>query len=346
MNETIYVISDIEMGKKDLYDDFKDSDKLVSFLESISESDQKTTLVLNGDTFDYLKMDYQGEHTPYITQEISLWKTEQIIQKYPEIFAALGNFLKKTNHFLHFNIGNHDQDLVWPRVQNLIRKTIGHPKQISYDFVFSRKDLQVEHGHLQDYFYIFNRKKPYLKHNDQNILNIPYGTYAIIKFFMELKKKYPELEKFYPRHLAFKAYPQFKKDKRKLATKFIISSLIPRVIKIKKDPINRPPYLNLFKHILNFGFTALNDQKFKLHRFRMIERRHPDKKYIIMGHLHLEESFASKRNAHCLITDTWREEYCIDENKKLRAKNKTYAIAQLKNDHVQSIQLLRYHHAN
>jgi len=63
MIKNIFVISDIELGQGDLFDDFRDEHILVDFINKITGIKGKNILILNGDTFDFLKMQYQGAFT-------------------------------------------------------------------------------------------------------------------------------------------------------------------------------------------------------------------------------------------------------------------------------------------
>ncbi|HMR00859.1 MAG TPA: hypothetical protein PKA32_00545, partial [Candidatus Gracilibacteria bacterium] len=133
MKEYIYSISDIEMGRGDITDDFSDDQAVADFLEKIiaDHADEnpvpRITLVLNGDIFDFLKMEYKGELPYLITEEISLWKLEEALKTHPGVFKAMKKFLDANEQtYTHFVIGNHDSDIVWPALQERIKKELGN----------------------------------------------------------------------------------------------------------------------------------------------------------------------------------------------------------------------------
>jgi len=195
-----FIISDIEMGKGDVMDDFSDDQHLVEFIQQISEEkDAKTYLVLNGDVFDFLKMDYKGEYPRYITENISLWKLDQIYKTHARVFRALAEFLRHKNHEVKFILGNHDIDMVWPKIQEKLRVMLENQERVSFGFLFDDEDLHVEHGHSLDPFFQHDFDKPFEHFRGEKILNLPVGCQIVFNYIVPFKKKFPKEEQFYPR---------------------------------------------------------------------------------------------------------------------------------------------------
>ncbi|MEZ4087379.1 MAG: metallophosphoesterase [Candidatus Gracilibacteria bacterium] len=141
MKEYIYSISDIEMGRGDITDDFSDDQAVAEFLEKIitdhaaEQPSPKITLVLNGDIFDFLKMEYKGELPYLITEDISLWKLEEVFKTHPGVFKAMKKFLDAHSHTnIHFVIGNHDSDIAWPSLQERIKQELGNQDRVTFDY--------------------------------------------------------------------------------------------------------------------------------------------------------------------------------------------------------------------
>lgn len=343
MTKNIFIISDIELGQGDIFDDFKDEQALLNFLEKISNEKGENTLILNGDTFDFLKMPYQGIFTHHVTEKISLYKLDQIIKTYPKIFAALKKFLNKKANLLHFNIGNHDFDLLWPKVQQKLKKILAHPSQISFNHYYETKDLHIEHGNQVDYFYKMDIEHPFLKFQGEDILNLPIGSVVVIKYFIELKKAFPFEEKLYPRHQAFENFPEFRKLKQKISIDLIFRGIIFDFLFNFKDPLASIPYLNLIKHLFTHGLETVDDSKFANKRFKNLRKIHPGKKAYIIGHLHLTHHELSPNQNHIqIITNTWREEYLLTRNKEQFLKAKTYAQIVYEKDQISKIDLLTF----
>ncbi|MGL5830804.1 MAG: hypothetical protein ACRCZE_01500 [Candidatus Altimarinota bacterium] len=339
MLTTVYTISDIELGQKDLFDDFKDENSLLKFLTSISNNQHKTILVLNGDTFDFLKMPYHQDFPFRITEEISLWKLNQILKSYPKIFQHLQKFLENPHNFLHFNIGNHDFDLVWPALQNLLKSTLGHPHKITFDHDFNLAGLHIEHGQMYDFFYRYNPKKVIIKKRGEFYLNLPIGHTAILKFFLELKKQFPEAEKIFPRPAAYKSNPEFKKARDRLSRRFFWKGLFFDPLINLRDPISQLPVKNLLQHIYHYGMETEDDHIFLTKRLGFMRNAHPDKHVWIMGHSHIQTINQSPDYKYQIVTDTWREEYLLDDNDVQTEKNKTYAEIKFENEKIIDVKL-------
>ncbi len=342
MLKNIFVISDVELGQGDIFDDFKDEHLLIGFLKKITQEKGKNILILNGDTFDFLKMHYQGRFTHHITEEISVWKMQRIIETYPRIFQTLREFLNKSANEIHFIIGNHDYDLHWPGVQKLLQQTLGHPNKITFGGSFDTKELHVEHGNQVDYFYKFTDENPFLKHRGKVLLNLPFGNMVVTRYFIELKRLFP-LEERYPRHQAFDNFPAFAKMKQKIAYNFIIKGIFLNFILSLGDPIASVPYLNLIKHVFTHGLELHDEMKFIKKRFKSMIKLYPGRQAYIMGHLHITHHEVNAAKNHIqIVTNTWREEYDISRNKEHVLKPKTYAQITYENDQLQKVDLLTY----
>ncbi|MBD3269939.1 hypothetical protein GF376_00255 [Candidatus Peregrinibacteria bacterium] len=335
MNRTYFVISDIELGKKDLFDDFKDLAALLKFIQIAKETAGPISLIFNGDTFDYLKMPYQSDHPIYITEKISTWKTDQIIRSYPEFFDTLKEFCQKKEHQIHFIIGNHDQDLYWPIVQNQIIKRIESSKnQIRFQTNISTPEFHIEHGNQVDYFYQINPNQVFIKSKNGKILNTSFGHFLISKYFINLKKNYPDLEKIYPRDFVFKQYPEYKKTKNKLKNKLLLKALL---LNNPFDKITSFKYSKILKHIAKYGFEMIDDEHFTEKRFETLSGLYPSKQLYIMGHSHLNYDY-SHHYTRNIITNTWREEYTLEQNGKIMPKEKSYAIIKTVNDLIHNVE--------
>jgi UDP-2,3-diacylglucosamine pyrophosphatase LpxH len=342
MLKNIFIISDVELGQGDLFDDFRDEHMLISFLKMIANEKGKNILILNGDTFDFLKMLYQNRFTHHITEEISLWKMKRIVETYPRIFQAFSEFLNKSANEIHFNIGNHDYDLNWPGVQKYIKQILGHPNKITFGNFYDNQGLHVEHGNQVDYFYKISEDQPFLKHKGQTLLNLPFGNVAVTKYFLEMKRLFP-LEEKYPRHQAFENFPEFRKKKQEIAWNFVIKGVILNFILSIGDPVASVPYLNLFRHIFVHGLELHDEMKFMKKRFKNLVKLYPGRRAYVMGHLHLTHHEVNvPKNYIQIVTDTWREEYDITQNKEHILKPKTYARITYENDRMQKVDLLTY----
>lgn len=124
-------------------------------------------LVLNGDIFDFdsitqLPEDPAGpiswlSRIRGLPSEewMSGFKMRLIIEDHPTWFEALGRFVARGNRAV-FVIGNHDAELHWPSVQELVKGALHLPEEalgrVSFAtaFYLSAGDTFIGHGHLYD----------------------------------------------------------------------------------------------------------------------------------------------------------------------------------------------------
>ena len=101
MKKEIIILGDIEMGGGTLTDDFISDDALSAMIRSISKNKHQTDLVLNGDTFDFLKCPYildgNKSFPRHISEEISLSKLDLMYTAHQLVFKALKFFTKNKN---------------------------------------------------------------------------------------------------------------------------------------------------------------------------------------------------------------------------------------------------------
>ena len=97
MNKEVIIIGDIEMGGGTLTDDFISDQTLSRLIYSLCNKNVPVDLVLNGDTFDFLKCPYienqVASYPRHITAEISLAKLRLIYNAHTPVFEALKRFV-------------------------------------------------------------------------------------------------------------------------------------------------------------------------------------------------------------------------------------------------------------
>ncbi|MCA9618119.1 MAG: metallophosphoesterase [Myxococcales bacterium] len=142
-------------------------DDFARFLEWMQRTaDGPIELVLNGDIFDFdnvtqLPEEPEGRVTWLAKARglgseewMSRFKMSRIIADHPVWFGALRAFLD-AGHRVVFVIGNHDLELSWPSVQQLVRGALGPAngeEQLRFCpwFYLSEGDTYVSHGHVYD----------------------------------------------------------------------------------------------------------------------------------------------------------------------------------------------------
>jgi hypothetical protein len=324
MKEKAFIVSDMEMGRGDIMDDFTSDDEFRAFTEKIVSENPGTalTLVLNGDIFDFLKMAYRGAYPRHITEEISLWKLEEVMRSHPVAFEVLKGFLTHETNSVHFVIGNHDADLAWPALQERIRSALGHGARVKFDFRYGHKGLHTEHGHLHDPFFHIRTQRPLTRYRGKKILNTPFGANICSSYLVDLKRRFPREETIYPKHLVFNNNPDLKRFKKKIAKKIIIRDLLINPLIRFYDPTRHVPYKKLIGHVLRYGTEVLDDKKLLPRLLKGMIRNHPENSVYVMGHAHLVHD-ENLKNRRVIVTDTWRDEF--DAHRNYARKPKTYA---------------------
>lgn len=341
VEEKIYVMSDIEMGRGDITDDFIDDDMVASFIEEVSEQAKKhkVTLVLNGDIFDFLKMAYKGTYPYHITEEISLWKLREVMLAHPRVFEAWKKFMGHENAHLFFVIGNHDYDLIWPNMQEKLREVLAgssEDSRIQFGYSYERRDLYAEHGHMQDPIYAQNTKEPFIEYDGKKILNLPWGSYITSRYLIPHKHKFPIEERHFPNPLREKTFKGYRKEGHKMLNKLYLHSLVIDPILHRKDPMRKLPSWKIARHVLKHGFEFTDDEKFVKDYSEQVAKKNRDKQLIILGHAHVLTDMMH-RNHRVIITDTWRDER--DLSNLNQQKPKTYAEITYANGRISKAEL-------
>lgn len=158
MQPELYVISDLHLCDGGSVEDFLPDDDaaLAAFLDEISQS-PAASLIINGDFMDFVQVQPDGGRHWFdeqldASEEQSLRKLEEIMAAHGGVFDALGRFVGAGRR-LRFHYGNHDIDLVWPRLQARIRERLGRPgdeEAIAFGESALVGGVHIEHGHQAD----------------------------------------------------------------------------------------------------------------------------------------------------------------------------------------------------
>src|SRR3989338_86890 len=190
---------------------------LVQFIEHIQEKalGNKVELILNGDIFDFdsvmsLPDDpiydvnwFETRRGLFPKEEKSLFKMQVIIEEHITVFEALRDFIRK-GHEVVIIPGNHDVELLFPKVQKLIVDSLDltDDERLKIRFVdwfyISGKDTLIEHGHQQDpYCMCEDPINPFLLDYNELSIRLPFGNVACRYMMNGLGLFNPHVEKNY-----------------------------------------------------------------------------------------------------------------------------------------------------
>ena len=252
MEKLTIIFSDTELGQGNATDDFIDDDFFIETLKKNFHWGKKYPIdfILNGDTFDFLKASYKGKYPRHVTENISLWKLEEIRKAHPLFFTTLGECLKTNKKsriiFIH---GNHDFDLEFPKIQKKIKEYITKNKQeqdkiLFPGFEFTDGLIFIEHGSQLDEFFKVEPQKILSSSKNQIIgepfLLTPWGYNIVYEKYNLIKEEFPLMERLSPRARTIELMP-FKLKKRLLGGTlwYILKSFFYTQWRYKNDPLHR-----------------------------------------------------------------------------------------------------------
>ena len=210
------IISDVEMGDGSLMDDFPHTQFLSDFITRYNREDYahiEMDLVFNGDTFDFLKISVEGIYHHLIDEELALNKLAIIERAHGNFFSALRAFLDYGSRprRAHFLVGNHDQELLYSKVQDRIVALCGHSGQVHFPGYEMRVgDLKIEHGSQKDDLFEVPVAKPFLVHQGKKILNLPWASVTLLNAFIPFHRDFSELDRIKPKTQLFESLPELK----------------------------------------------------------------------------------------------------------------------------------------
>src|SRR3989338_6542228 len=247
LHKEIIVIGDIELGAGNLTDGFIGDRKLSSLILELAKRRHPVDLVLNGDTFDFLKSPSQLQpHTKYprhITKEISLAKLQLIYNAHKPVFEALAEFVKKNDNqksnakHIYFILGNHDHDLAYPEVQEQIRKLLGNGKKIKFlELTYTERGVYVEHRQQYDFLFKVNSDQLFSNYEGQSIIKLPFVSLGLISRFMKFKEENPFIERIFPRPALFSHHQVIAKKINFNTLEYFFKSMLYYPFRFYSDP--------------------------------------------------------------------------------------------------------------
>lgn len=328
MKKEIIILGDIEMGGGTLTDDFISDKTLSKLIYSLCNKNIPVDLVLNGDTFDFLKCPHIVNNTTdyprHITSEISLAKLRLIYQAHISVFEALKRFAQEKKNKIYFIIGNHDADLVHLEIQENIKVLLESSGNVFFSFYYNEGGVHAEHGHQYDFLNKVNEEHLFLDYQGQKILNIPWMSLGLISKFMSLKEQYPMLERITPRLAMFSHHKSVEKVITRHGLQYLLKSLVYYPLRYYSDPTYTFPRELLREFYRRWKRVHWDIDEivtiFKKKRKRKLHRN----KIYVFGHVH--KHYLEQNGKITIIhPDTWRDEYFLDtQTRRLTPKSKRY----------------------
>ena len=316
------------MGSGTLTDDFISDKTLAKLISSFAKRKRAIDLVLNGDTFDFLKCPAKdGTYPLYVTEGISLDKMRRIARAHPEVFTALKTFVRAKNKHVYFIFGNHDMDLAFPKVQKYLTQVLKTDRvhfRISYNF----GEIHIEHGQQHDH--LNKTEELFFGDGKKRILNFSYSSRGVLDSFMHVKEQNPFLERIHSRKKMFKFHPPILRTLQWCAVKQMIRQMYYELI---QDPFRKAPP-GIIKELWRKWWR----DDWELPDIVEILRKHCTSSFCVLGHLH--HCRVEKGKKIIATPDTWRDEYILDDQKKLTPKKKYYVQIFTRNNAIKNWRLV------
>lgn len=335
MKREIIVVGDIEMGGGTYTDDFISDNALSTLILKLSRKKHPVDLILNGDTFDFLKCPYiinnKVTYPRHITGEISLAKLRLIYNAHTKVFEALKKFASKEENKIFFIVGNHDADLVYKEVQQGVRTLLENRRNIFFSFTYNRYGVYAEHGHQYDFVNKVNLNLLFHKFGGKPILNIPWVAYGYIHF-CSLKEDHPLMERIMPRPVMFSHHKAILKKLNLRVVEYFLKGLFYYPWRYFSDPTYTFPrklVREFYRRMKNVHWDVDEIvEPFKRKRKKLLEKN----KINVLGHVH-KRHLEEIGDSVIIHPDTWRDEYYMDtKTRELIPKVKRYLKIEVNED--------------
>jgi UDP-2,3-diacylglucosamine pyrophosphatase LpxH len=188
-------------GSLNILEDFFHDREFIEFIEYFSTStyeDADVELILNGDFFNLLMIDFDEIDPDVITERVALRRMQRIMDGHKAVMNALRYFAALPRKSLVMVMGNHDPGILYSSVQVLIRSYVGENVRFfleSYEF----DGVYIEHGNQYEIANAFDRHQYFLtNHLPQPVINQPWGTLFLVHVVNRIKREKPHFDKVLP----------------------------------------------------------------------------------------------------------------------------------------------------
>lgn len=316
----------LDSGQVNILEEFWADKSFSEFLIHYSSgeyADSDIELVFNGDIFDFLQVDYNGENITTLTENIDLHKFQNILDGHKLFFSSLKNFCKNPKAKVSYIIGNHDQSMLWPKVQRLFNQSINHP--IKYkNIAYITNGIHIEHGHMYEAMNRSNPKKFFIKKNIPTpILNLSLGSIFFVDFVLSIKKIYSPIDKVRP----FDRMILWSFLNKPIFMFHTTIKLFLWIIKISTGLVHRRfSFLYIIKSALMHSvFPSLTEAAKKI-------LKRPQIHSVIFGHTHIYQYRQFSKDKEYFNTGTWTELTSLDFEKLGKITKMVYVLLDKKND--------------
>lgn len=345
VKKLILSISDLHLGageivegRRNLLEDFHHDFELVEFLDFYSSGSYSTLnieLVINGDFLDFLAVPYVNFHDDeYWSEDASTEKLELIIKAHPQVFAALNRFVAAKNHKIVYIIGNHDAELLLPRVRQTFMDQIDQENHS--DFILDQSmstyepavGVYFQHGHQYEKANDFDMHGSVIKSRDGRNYFVPsWGSYYVTNVINKFKQERDyinavrPIKSFLVHGLIFDPF---------FTLRFMFANayffIMVRFMDLLEKRNSWPNIIEIAKKELElFGDYEVLTRRFFY--------RNKKCKLLIVGHTHTPMHRTFVDGTQFINTGTWTKMVDLDLGRKSQSRALTYAHIAIKGDY-------------
>ncbi|MBP9674101.1 MAG: metallophosphoesterase [Bacteriovoracaceae bacterium] len=329
---------DIVRGRKNYLEDFHSDRELIDFLDYYSQGkyeEQNIELVINGDFLDFLAVPYVDYFDDeFWSEKACVEKLELILSAHAEVFKALERFLNVPHKVITYIIGNHDAELILPKVRDVFLQQFSEKNRDKFKILYGVEEynpvsgLLIKHGHQYEKAHNFDQKKNIIYSLDGEAYFLPpWGSYYVTRVINKFKRERSYINSVRP----IKA--------------FLIYGLIFDFFFTLRFMFANLSYFFMVRFMYVFKIThgvktILKQVLKEMHVFPKIEvsvsaqfEDRPDIDILVVGHTHLPEYLTYEKGNVFINTGTWTRMIHMDFARLHQGFSLTYAeIHQLKGE--------------
>jgi len=187
-------------GSRNVLEDFFEDDLLIEFFDHYggrSYTEFDVEIIVNGDFFNMLQVDPGDGSQEAITEEVAVRQIEHILDGHPQLVEAIWTFCMRPRNRLTLVVGNHDAGMLFPAVQETIKKRLGPNVNFQTAYIFD--GIFVTHGHQYEFIHSFDMKH-FTRRGSDGVeqLVLPWGSLFILQFLNKMKQHRNYIDKVMP----------------------------------------------------------------------------------------------------------------------------------------------------
>lgn len=326
----LIVVSDVEMGAGGHTDDFPQSEFLGRLIESYNDGPYRripVTVVFNGDTFDLLKTSYRDTYPTRVDVDVAVGKMTRVSAAHLAFFERVRRFLRHPDaeRRVSFVVGNHDFELLFPEVQALVSSLTG-PGASFPGHRLEVGDVRIEHGYQADPLFTVDEAQPFVEHAGERLLNLPWGSVALLEVAIPLAPLLCALDRIRPRDAVLRQLPEVRDLLLNAFWRYWTHDYW-RDYFAETDPLKKVSWTMLKEVVTRFG-TRYADVSMGDHYQRLLGEDGGANLFLV-GHQH-DAAWWTRGPKKVLRTGAFRNEFVWSKNGGYRLLPKVYAEVFLK----------------